>query len=85
MPVTQTNAVCKDLLLSMNLRIQEARGQCYDGCLTMIGTKNGVTAQNKKLNEKWLLLHCYCHSLNLADGDTIKNIPLLKDTLDNDL
>ena len=36
----------------------------------------------KKLNEKCLLMHCYCHSLNLAVGDTIKSIPLLKDTLD---
>ena len=25
---------------------------------------------------------CYCHSLNLAVGNIIKNIPLLKDTLD---
>ena len=27
-------------------------------------------------------MHSYCHSLNLAVGDTIKNILLLKDTLD---
>ena len=26
--------------------------------------------------------HCYCHSPNLAVRDTIKKIPLLKDTLD---
>ena len=48
----------------------------------MTGTKNGVAAQIKKLNEKCLLTHCYCHSFNLAIRDTIKNIPLLKDTLD---
>ena len=48
----------------------------------MPGTKNGAAAQIKKLNEKCLLLHCYYHSLNLAVGDTIKKIPLLKDTLD---
>ena len=42
----------------------------------------GVSAQIKKLNEKCLLSHSYCHSLNLAVGDTIRNIPLLKDTLD---
>ena len=39
-----------------------------------------IAAEIKKLNEK--LMHCSCHSLNLAVGDTIKNIPLLKDTLD---
>ena len=56
MPVTQTNAdtivVCiKDVLLHMNLRIQDARGQCCDGCSTMTGTKNGTAAQIKKLNK----------------------------------
>ena len=66
----------------MNLRIQDARGKCYDIRSTMTGTKNGVVAQIKKLNEKCLLMHCHCHSLNLAVGDTLKNIPLLKDTLD---
>ena len=29
-----------------------------------------------------MLTDCYCQSLNLAVGDTIKNIPLLKDILD---
>ena len=49
MPVTHTNAdtivVCiKDVLLHLNHRIQDACGQCYDGCLTMTGTKNWVAA-----------------------------------------
>ena len=66
----------------MSLRIQDSRGQCYDGCSTMTGTKNGVAAQIRKLNEKCLLMHCYCHSLNLAVRHRIKTIPMLKDTLD---
>ena len=33
-----------------------------------------IAAQIKKLDEKCLPIHCYCHSLNLAVGDTIKNI-----------
>ena len=37
----------------------------------MIGTKNGVAAQIKKLVEKCLLTTA-SHSLNLAVGDTIK-------------
>ena len=73
MPVTKTNAdtivVCiKDMLLCMNLRIQDAHGQSYDGCLTTIGTKNGVAAQIKKQNEKCLLTYCYCQTLHLAVG-----------------
>ena len=42
MPVSQTNddkiVICiKDVLLRMNLRIQDTRGQCNDGCSTMTG------------------------------------------------
>ena len=67
MPVAQTNAdtkvICtKDVLLHVNIRIQDARGQCYNGCSTMTGTKNGVAAQILKQNEKCLLTHNYCHS-----------------------
>ena len=63
MPVAQTNAdtfvICiQDVLLCVNLRIQDVHGQCYDGCSTMTGTKNGV-AKIKKLNKKSLLMHCY--------------------------
>ena len=77
MPVAQpdadTTVICiKNVMLCMNLRIQDGRGQCHDGCSTMTGTKNGVAAQIKKLIEKCLLMHCYCHSLNLAAEDTIK-------------
>ena len=77
MPVSRTNAdtivVCiNGVLLRMNLRIQDACGQWYDGCSTMTGTKNGVDAQIKKLDEKCLLTHCNCHSHNLAVRDTIK-------------
>ena len=81
MPVTQTNAdtivVCiKDVLLCMNLS-QEAHWQCYDGCWTMTGTKNWVTAQIKKLNGNTLPRHCSCLSLNFAVRDTIKKYKLL--------
>ena len=43
MPVPQASAdkivICiKDVLLHMNLRIQDACGQCYDGYSTMSGT-----------------------------------------------
>ena len=62
MPVALTNAdtivfCIEDVLPRMNLRVQDARGQCCDGCSTMTGTKNGVAAQIKKLKEKCLLRH----------------------------
>ena len=41
MPVAQTNAdtIC--------IRIQDARGQCYDGCSTMAGTRNGLLHKSR--------------------------------------
>ena len=45
---------------------------CFkDVLLHMTGTKNEVAAQIKKLNEKYLHTHCYCHSLNLAVRNSV--------------
>lgn len=74
-------ASIKDVLLRMNLRIEDAHGQCYDCCSIMTGTKNGVATRIKEINKKCFLTHCYCNSLNFAVGDTIKNITLLKGML----
>ena len=30
-------AVIKDILIWMNLKIENARGQCYDGAVSMVG------------------------------------------------
>ena len=84
MPVYLTNSdtviYIIDMMLCLNYRILDDCGQFCDVYSTMTVNKNG--AQNKKLNEKCLLMHCYCHSLNPAVWNTIKNIPSLKYTLD---
>ena len=73
--------VIKDILfLRMNLRVENASGQCYDGAAAMSGPKSGVATQIKSLNGKCLYTHCYGHALNLAAGDVIKNIPRLNET-----
>ena len=53
--------IIKDVLLRMNLKIQNARGQCYDGAATMAGKRKGVATQIKAINGKcliyqWLML-----------------------------
>ena len=73
----------KDVLLRMSLSMEDAKAQCYDGCSTMTGIRNGVSTIIKRENPKCLLTHCYCHALNLAVGDTVKNVPLLKETLED--
>ena len=70
--------IIKDILLRMNLRLEDARGQCYDGAAAMAGAKIGVAAQIKAINGKCLYTHCYGHALNLAVGDSIKSVECLK-------
>ena len=72
----------KDVLHRLNLNIQNCRGQCYDGASNMTGIKSGVSALIKKEEKKAILTHCYGHSLQLAVGDMIENIKLLKDMFD---
>eukprot|EP00112_Aurelia_sp_Birch-Aquarium-sp1_P015994 Seg3588.3 transcript_id=Seg3588.3/GoldUCD/mRNA.D3Y31 product="Zinc finger MYM-type protein 1" protein_id=Seg3588.3/GoldUCD/D3Y31 len=70
--------IIKDILLRMNLRLEDARGQCYDGAAAMAGAKTGVATQIKAINGKCLYTHCYGHALNLAVGDSIKSVECLK-------
>jgi len=76
---TITNLL-KDILLRLNLCIDNARGQCYDGAAAMAGAKSGVATRFKEMNEKCLYTHCYGHALNLAVGDSIKKVSCLSDT-----
>ena len=73
-------AVIKDILLRLNLKVEDSRGQCYDGASNMTGAKSGVATKIKALNSKCLFTHCYGHALNLAIGDVIRNILALKET-----
>ena len=66
----------------MNLRLDEARGKCYDGASTTAGSKSGVATQIKSLNGKCLYTHCYGHALNLAVGDAIKSIGCMQEVFD---
>ena len=38
----------------MNLRVADARGQCYDGAATMAGEISGVATQLEALHHKML-------------------------------
>ena len=64
----------------MNLRNEDARGQCYDGAPSMKGANTGVTAQFKSLNGKLLHMHCYGHVLNLVVKDSCIKVKCLKET-----
>ena len=63
--------VVLDVLTRTNLSMQKCRGQCYDGCSTMAGSKRMVAAMSKKIEPRALYTHCYAYALNLACADTI--------------
>ena len=85
--VDAINADClvsaiKDVLIRMNLKLSYCRGQCYDGASNMSGIKSGVAAQLCAEEKKALFTHCYCHALNLAIADTIKQSKVCQNALD---
>ena len=65
-------------MLRVNLSLDDACGQRYDRAAAMTGAKTGVTAQIKAINGKCLYTHCYGYALNLAVGDSIKQVYCLK-------
>ena len=75
-------AAIHDVLLRMNLKMSQCRGQCYDGASNMAGSKNGVAARLLAEEPRALLTHCYCHALNLAVGGAMKLSKVCRDALD---
>ena len=72
----------KDILLRMDLKLDNCRGQCYDGASDMSGVRSGVATRISAIEFRALYTHCYGHALNLATQDTLKGIKILEDTLD---
>ena len=58
--VTLTEVI-KDVMLKLNLSMSKLRGQSYDGCSTMSGTRSGVA---KCIMNEEPGAHCYGHSFN---------------------
>ena len=73
--------VIKDVLLRMNLSLNKARGQCYDGAAAMAGCRSGVAKMISDEEPRALFTHCYGHALNLACSDTVRNCDCMKDSL----
>ena len=78
---TITSAL-SDVLRRMDLPVSKCCGQCYNVASNMSGIRQGTVAQFLFQDPHALYNHCYGRALNLAVGDTIKQIRLLRDTLD---
>ena len=72
----------EDVLLRMNVKLSNCRGQCYDGASNMSGSHNGVAKKILEKESHALYTHCYAHALNLAVSDTLKKSKLCRDALD---
>ena len=81
-----SNSLCalvKDVLLRFNLKLENCRGQCYDGASNMKGHVSGISTQLLQEEPRAIYTHCYGHSLNLACQDTIRSVKVVKDALDS--
>ena len=77
---TITNSIL-DVFRRLVLKVQDLRGQCYDGAAVMSGAKAGVAAKILELEDRALFTHCKMHSLNLAVQDCVCTVPALRDFL----
>ena len=78
--------ILKDVVLRLGLDPERLRGQCYDGCSTMMSKKSGVATTIKNaLNRNALAINFHLHALNLACGDNIKNCKLMQNALETSL
>ena len=71
--ITATTIVSaiQDTLAQLNLALNKARGQCYDGASSMRGLLNGVAKQVRDAEPRAIYTHCYGHSLNLVACDAV--------------
>lgn len=65
------------------MKLNKHRGQCYDGCSTMGGRKNGVVVQIKEEERRAIYTRCCKHPLNLGIGDLIRIFDILEHTIND--
>jgi hypothetical protein len=74
-------SVIHDVLIRLNLPVESLRGQCYDGAANMAGHHKGVQSRILAIQPKALYVHCFAHSLNLSVQESIRSVPIFRDTL----
>ncbi|KAL9299156.1 putative ribonuclease H-like superfamily [Arabidopsis thaliana] len=74
--------VLKEVLQSLDLDIDNVRGQGYDNGSNMKGCKQGVQKRLLDINPKAFYTPCACHSLNLVLCDIGNSSIKVKDFLE---
>lgn len=72
-------SILKDVLCRFNLRIENCRGQCYDGAANVSGKSGGLQALVQEIEPRALYVHCLAHTLNLSLQDLCTKIDVCRD------
>ena len=80
-PAATLLVAIQDVLAKMNLRINQCRGQCYDGASVMAGEKSKVAKCILDEEHRASFSHCNGHSLNLDALDSVKECKVVSDAL----
>ncbi|KAL4098362.1 hypothetical protein QTP88_022991 [Uroleucon formosanum] len=68
----------KSTFVSHGLKIENIRGQCYDGAAPMRGSYKGVQARIREENHLAMYIHCNAHILNLCLIDLAKQVSYVR-------
>ena len=70
-----TTRICNYLKDDIIINMNKIRGIGTDGASTMLGCRNGVVAQLKRITPSAIGVHCTAHRLNLASSQAGESIP----------
>jgi len=70
--------ICSYLKDDVKLDMNKIRGIGTDGASTMMGCRNGVVAQLKRITPSAIGVHCAAHRLNLASSQAGESVPYIK-------
>ena len=74
--------LCKNMIMSIGVNIENMKAQNYDGAFNMLGPKSGVGPRLQKEHPCALYSHCLCHSLNLSVSSINNASRSMKDMMD---
>ena len=72
-----TTRICKYLKDDIKVDMNKIRGIGTDGASTMMGCRNGVVAQLKRITPSAIGVHCAAHRLNLASSQAGESVPYI--------
>lgn len=73
--------IINDSLVRFNMKLDNCRGQCFDGASNMAGTLSGLQRRISDIQPKAVHMHCMNHCLSLSFQDAIAAISQCRDAM----